>query len=999
LKSTAIVILIFLRLISGDCPLIAQIRPVIHFTEDDGLPGNIVRDIIKDNNGILWIATDNGVAKFDGDKFIPINSITGSPMSLARALSCGKENEIYAGLYKGGLAIIRNDTVKKIIHIDGRNPDAIRKLYYSDFYEKLFVGTDYGIFILNDSVLSPVNYYTYGTNPVVLSISGQDSLVFFSVMDKGVYKLNVNTEDPEKSSAMWISRYGGYSCLINGDTLYTASFNNIFRFYAKEQWEQRHVSEIDSTMFIWNLAAYKDGKLWVGGFGEGRFRGDIVLFNPEKDRSAPLAIKENIQSVNAIFYDTVSKVTWFGRDNGLTAVIESPFQFIDVNRNGTILDIGFAGDSLLILTEKGVYYAREGKLVPVLSKDQIMRKINYWCWKNDADPLKRHHIVLDHIFYTELVSFEQIDQRLFVSTQRGAISVPDMKTYLPFAAGTFMLVNDNSAYSSVKYDPLRFYPSIKDSLGWIIPEGPGGIAKDISKIIDSKGIFYCISGNGGLYALKNNTVYKLSENNSAIDNFLTDIDKDTEGNIWCSSVSGNLYEIVFTDSLFIKRKVDLIKSGLSGSSCKWIKFNRDCLLIGTNKGLNVLRQKTLYSDRPAIEHFYNSSNGFDFISSESPISDKDGNVYVHTSHEVITIDTNFVSYTGAKMYVSNVKVNGRDIDLIQIEHRNLPYNTKQISFLFNFIKYPLSRNISYRYKVNNGDWLQGNQVVLQSLRPDSYEISMEGINREDMTVITRKVSFKVNPPFWSSVWFILFSSILLLFTFYLFMRIRISRLKKQHEEKTRLIIRNSELQLRSLQIQMNPHFIFNTLNSIQTFILKKDTEESLRYLGKLASIIRTNLENASEEYINLSIEIEFLKKYIEIEKLRFKNDIHFEVLNNIIDFNIMLPPMLIQPLIENAIKHGIKNRDGLGKIKVEFHLKADVISVIVEDNGGGREFTQKSKTIKHNSKGLQIIEHRLNLLNELNHTKIHKITFIDLHDESIPLGTRVVLSLLLKRSV
>jgi len=196
---------------------------------------------------------------------------------------------------------------------------------------------------------------------------------------------------------------------------------------------------------------------------------------------------------------------------------------------------------------------------------------------------------------------------------------------------------------------------------------------------------------------------------------------------------------------------------------------------------------------------------------------------------------------------------------------------------------------------------------------------------------------------------------------------------------------------------MNPHFIFNALTAIQSFIINKNTGESLKYLGELASIIRTNLENASEEYINLTSEIEFLQKYVEIERIRFNNKLQVYFNNDVGDSSIMIPPMIVQPLIENAIKHGIRRKSGKGIITVDFNLTGDELSVIIEDNGVGREAAKKSDNSGHNGKGLKIINQRLNLLNARYHTDKHKITIYDLFDKDTPNGTQVVINLMVKR--
>ena len=996
-----IVCLINLLLFLGhtQVTMLAQVKPTIDFTEDDGLPSNIVKDLALDSYGILWIATENGIAKFDGDRFINITDNSGLQLKRAWSVECGGGNEIYAGLFEQGLAIIINDTVKEIIPFPNKQKNIIRKLFYSRFYDRLIIGTDNGLFVLEDSVLINIPVQTVEPDKKVVSeITGRDSLIFFSVADEGIYRLHLNLSDLGKAySENIIFREGGYSCILVGDTLYGGLYNRISRYNPYDPHVQYHKSEINTSMFIWRYSQYENDRILIGGFGEGRFIGNIVIYDPKKNVASPLPIEQNNESVNSILCDSLSNIIWIARDNGLTALFKSPFEYFEIGSDKTILDIGFAGDSLLILTDKGIFHQSNSKVVTILSKDQVMSRINYWFNKYTQDPKKIPYLVFDHAHFTGLDSFQECWGKLFVSTQRGAISVPDMKSYLPLAAGIIGTINSKSIYSYINYSPLRFYPSIKDSLAWTVLSGPGGEVLDITDIKESKGVMYCLSPSKGVYAINNNEVFRLSEENSDIDQFLTGIDIDKEGNIWCSSTNCFLYNIVFSDSLLIKREINLSLAGLQGNTCKWIKFNGAYLLIGTNKGLNVISYENLNSDQPAIDYFYNSYNGYNYISAGSPVYDGKDKIYLQTSHEVISIDTSFYSRSPEYLNIKNLLINGASESPAWLENRILRYNQKQVSFLFNVIKYPVSGNLRYRYRINEGNWITGNQVVLQSLRPGNYRISLEGSNIENRSAFVKTLQFAVRPPFWYSGWFIITCLIVLLSFVSLFVKLRIKLVRSQHEEKSRLIISNSELQLRSLQIQMNPHFIFNALTAIQSFIINKNTGESLKYLGELASIIRTNLENASEEYINLTSEIEFLQKYVDIERIRFNNKLQVYFNNDVGDSSIMIPPMLIQPLIENAIKHGIRRKSGKGIIKVDFNLTGDELSVIVEDNGVGREAAKKSDNSGHNGKGLKIINQRLNLLNAMYHTDKHKITIYDLFDKDTPSGTQVVINLLVKR--
>lgn len=249
-----------------------------------------------------------------------------------------------------------------------------------------------------------------------------------------------------------------------------------------------------------------------------------------------------------------------------------------------------------------------------------------------------------------------------------------------------------------------------------------------------------------------------------------------------------------------------------------------------------------------------------------------------------------------------------------------------------------------------------------------------------------------------SLWFILVLLIVIGSVVYVLFRVRISSLKRRQEEKTKLLVQNASLQLRSLQIQMNPHFIFNALSSVQYSILKNDIKASLSYLGNISSVIRTSLANANAEYIPLEEETEFLKKYIQIELLRFKEGLHIELINNCFDNNLLIPPMLVQPIIENAIKHGIAPRKEGGKISVVFGQTENALLITVEDNGIGREASLKLQPSGKAHYGLDVTRKRLNLLNELEKTDINRLDIIDILENGIPDGTQVNLTLAIRKS-
>jgi LytS/YehU family sensor histidine kinase len=203
----------------------------------------------------------------------------------------------------------------------------------------------------------------------------------------------------------------------------------------------------------------------------------------------------------------------------------------------------------------------------------------------------------------------------------------------------------------------------------------------------------------------------------------------------------------------------------------------------------------------------------------------------------------------------------------------------------------------------------------------------------------------------------------------------------------------AESEMKALRAQMNPHFMFNSLNSIQQMVLNNENENAFKYLDTYSKLTRRILENSEKKWITVQEEIKFLELYLQIESLRFQNAFEFEIKydENVVPSMDKIPAMIIQPIVENAIKHGLMRKDGDKKLLISFNRKDDdaPLEVIVEDNGVGRELTMSmEKKTDHQSMSLSITENRLRLLDENGNSKI---IIEDLKDamNGKPLGTRV----------
>ncbi len=218
-----------------------------------------------------------------------------------------------------------------------------------------------------------------------------------------------------------------------------------------------------------------------------------------------------------------------------------------------------------------------------------------------------------------------------------------------------------------------------------------------------------------------------------------------------------------------------------------------------------------------------------------------------------------------------------------------------------------------------------------------------------------------------------------------------SRKRKDYETEL------AKAQLESLKVRMNPHFISNVLTSIRSMLFLDQKETAIDYLTLFAKLIRKTLENASKEFISLAAEIDYISSYLEIEKLRFegKFEAEIQIPHDINTADIVIPPTIFQPFIENAINHGLMHREKDGRLKIRFVMDSRLLQCIIEDNGIGRKRAHEIERYSITGKSSfseQITHDRIALLNKIFHTNEFSIITEDLSDDSNnPSGTRVTI--------
>lgn len=351
-----------------------------------------------------------------------------------------------------------------------------------------------------------------------------------------------------------------------------------------------------------------------------------------------------------------------------------------------------------------------------------------------------------------------------------------------------------------------------------------------------------------------------------------------------------------------------------------------------------------------------------------------------------------------EIFISGIVIMERDTTILpQIKLKH-----DQNYIRINFAGFGKNKNahLQYKYRMKNvdKDWVftSASSVQYTTLPPGEYSFEVSAVNLDGYWSNTpATVNFEITPPYWQTWWFRTGAGVSVTAFFIFFLAFRERRIKKRERERMEVERKMSDLELKALRAQMNPHFIFNSLNSIQNFIINNDIDSAIRYQSKFAKLIRSILENSKKSVIPLEEELKSLEIYLQLEALRFDNKFNYSIdmdkKINIQDTEI--PTMLIQPYVENAIWHGLMHKETQGSIKILITKKKNIITCSVEDNGVGRqkslELESKNRT-KNKSMGMTITKERLDILNVGRNGHSLNVKIEDLKNENgEATGTRV----------
>jgi ligand-binding sensor domain-containing protein len=428
------------------------------------------------------------------------------------------------------------------------------------------------------------------------------------------------------------------------------------------------------------------------------------------------------------------------------------------------------------------------------------------------------------------------------------------------------------------------------------------------------------------------------------------------------------------------------KEGLSSDMTEVVHVDSAGIIwLGTLNGLNridprsgKIRQISIADGLPSREITQIRSQG--------------KTIWIGTSNGLVRMQDEQTDTPFYPPILEGVYINQQAIPLTQ--DTLLPYLRNDLEFRFVSLNYPLKGDINYRFRLqeeNPWQYTQSRSVNYPDLPPGDYRFEVQAQNKAGEWSRSSSFQVGIRLPFWQSGWFLSLSGLIVLGIIFAIYKNRIERLKKEAQFREQIF----ELESSALQAQMNPHFIFNAMTSIQNYIMKGEKKKAVSYLARFSRLIRSTLNHSRVPLIPMEEELETLRNYLELERMRFKEKFAYSITQdkNVNPAQIELPPMLIQPYLENSIHHAFNKLDRPGKIDLYFKKEGPYIIATIQDNGIGIEQSLKKKERPGQSRkslGMSITSRRLNMLDKEDESEKVQIEEVKGEKEEV-LGTKVTI--------
>ena len=945
-----------------------------NFTTDNGLASDFVYHVFEDSKGAIWCGTNNGVSYYDGKTFTNYTMNDGLSDKEILKIFEDKLGRIWFFCFNGKVCFFKNnkfynDTNTPWLGKFNSNNRMLdyyignkKELYFLNKFHVLKLDSNSNIKEILTSQNDSTNFYSfYPKNNKTFIISNNQLIDIENI--KNIENLNFNIPYVNK-----VYRIENEYYLTNGISIYTKN---------KQQQLELFYKFDNSFKNVLQGLGQNNEYLYIGST-------DGVFQISKKNKT----IKHFYRGFSAtnIIVDFQGGL-WIGSTNkGIIHIPTEEIKIITTTQPFNLINIEHINNQLFIFDSKGdIFEITNDSIIPkYLIKGNSIRQI-YSIKKTQPNSY----------YFCELGILDyNLTNQLF-QKYRSGFSIKDV------------LINNDDVYlaSSLGIIKTSIY-NLKNNLYKDFINGKlKKIESDYTRFLFNYKDKIIAVGIYGIKIIEKDIPIEIENKNKLLHNQANDAKLDNNGNLWIASNGMGIAKLNLQNNTV--QEYTNISDLLN---CQRICFENNSIWALGNTG---------------IYKFNKQINNFElFISKSAFLNDKivdftfkdSISLIALSKKNVYTVPLNYTKLNSIPKQIEFTSISFNDniikdtiIDVVQQSENVLRFNYKSISYNYN-------NDLIYKYILRGVDrkeyFTKNNEIRYTSLPAGEYTFEISACIDENTNLFcpVTKLKIYIHAPWYKSLWFkILIISLIIIFISSIIL-IRYNQLKLKHDliknkietEKNNALFKKDLIQLeqKALLAQMNPHFIFNSLNTIQNYYLLGETDLATTYLSKFSHLLRRILEASDTEFISLIKEKELMTNYADLYNLKLERKFIFEfIIDEELDpYETLIPTMIIQPFLENALLHGITNHSKTGKISITIEkVIENCLNIRVTDNGVGRNSNNKKNQHEgYESKGLTITQKRITHLNEYD--KINsEIRFLDLKNEDgSSAGTSVLFNLVCK---
>ncbi|MEP6674291.1 MAG: histidine kinase [Ferruginibacter sp.] len=988
------------------------------YTSNDGLVHNSVHKCIADSKGFLWIITENGLSRFDGYQFKNFQHInddsTSLPVNDLSDILIDNKDRVWLA-YKDGCCYYDPSTHHFIALKNNGIEIPAENLAYDSSSNTVFIGSSKGLIKYN---IDQKNFSTTSLshalpNAVTCMLLDREKNLWITILRNGYYKY-----DPAKDTAVYFDT-GEWPTNIYQDKegiLYLSTWDHGMKMMtssgiaSKEDHFLFTNDSVSAPSYIYqgcmqNETLTGDDIIWVITQAGG-----IALFSKQQKKLVKI-FRYQPQLVNGIKTDFMWSIytapdgtlwicTWHGlvKVNNLSQQFQSE-ELPELNSNFYNCVSGIMDDPY---DNSKVWMSVNGGGIAQYNKKE--GAIKQWFYHNFPNsPTDKHYLErwVVNLFKDSNNTIWSGSYGGFIKISKGSVSFKALPRDNDYTFTSCNYRDRQDMFWQMGRFLLRFNPYTEQYDTWLPPKNKSGQPSRFLSVSEK--------GNGNMFTGTNDGLFELDP----VKNIFKAIPFYT--NFSDTAIWKNIKALqTIDDKLYIGTLRGLAVLDINSGECKVIgkenyiaRVDQNALHKDVYGKLWIYSKNGLYRYDPvtgnitkftADDGIYNTSNDAAFF------FEYDNSLYLGFRMAYTKFDPSLVNSNSNKPvpYITAVKAGGVYLNINTDDYRDqqlsLNYEQSNVSFDFTAIEYNNPEKINFSYMLEGFDkkWIEAGAarvVSYTNLPGGKYIFKVKAGNSSGLfSEHDAEFRIKIIPPFWKTAWFLIVVFSLLALLLFMLISRRIKNIKAISATRQQV----TELEMKSLRSQMNPHFIFNSLNSIHKYIWENKQEDASEYLTKFSKLVRMILENSKEKEIPLSKELETLRLYIELEHRRCNNKFDYSITvdPSINSANVLIPSMIIQPYVENAIWHGLVQKEGHGNLTINIRREKEQLACIIEDDGIGRKKAAAIKAQKkdiHHSMGLDITQQRLHLLSKESGA-ISSVRIEDVEDGQ-KTGTKVILQL------